>query len=281
MSSRISQKFAARKAAYKGRTKSDPLAVARTYRRTVIPRSLPQTINMQVARAIQRNTEQKYVDVPFVTSSTDVTTNLTTNAMIYPMNLVQQGVDQFKRVGNKITLQSLKVELRFTHSMSQDPGTANSINGNNLRITIFWDREGGGTTTPAWNSIFANIYEDGSSSSMQNSGVVPYQKQRYLLLHDEVITSNPCIYNFTVPGPTDPATVPVVAQSQIVFRKFIDLSKKKLVTVFSGTANPMTTANVATGILYCAIRATHETSPNVNVIDLKPYFGSRLRFTDS
>lgn len=114
------------------------VAVRRTYARRTIPRSLPQsTVQAVVARAMAKNSEQKYCDMFLVNASTNVPAGLGTNSFIFVLNGIQQGAGQYNRIGNKVNLQSLKCELNFTHTYSQDPGLANAIRGNMVRIVCF------------------------------------------------------------------------------------------------------------------------------------------------
>lgn len=258
------------------------VAVRRTYARRTIPRSLPQsTVQAVVARAMAKNSEQKYCDMFLVNASTNVPAGLGTNSFIFVLNGIQQGAGQYNRIGNKVNLQSLKCELNFTHTYSQDPGLANAIRGNMVRIVCFWDKEGAGNPTPAFNQIFGEIYQDGSSGSTILSGVVPYLKHRFIILHDEVIQMKADCNNFVVPGPTDPATVPVAVSNHYQSRFFINLAKKQLQTIYSGTANPVTIANFSSGVLYLAIRALDLGIPNTNTVDLLANYGPRVRYTDA
>lgn len=263
-------------------------AVVRKYQRYMprmqVARSLPvstaMAIESTVQRAINRETEQKYVDTELVSVSTNVPNTFNNNSMIFLVNGVQQGVGQFNRDGNKITLQSLKADLMLSHTYSQDPGAAAVLTANAVRVVVIWDTEGGGNVTPNWSQIFGDIYQDGSSGLSINSGIYPYNKKRFRLLHDETIPMNIAAYNNTVPGPTSPTSLAAAVTNQYPVSFYIDLSKKKLQTIYTGTASPVTSSNIQSGALYVAMRALNFGSPNVNIVDLLPTFSTRLRYTD-
>lgn len=253
--------------------------VTRTYPRASIPRSLPvRQVQQVVARAMARATEQKYVDVPFVLASANIPSTLNTNAFIAILNPVQQGAGQMNRIGNKINLQSLKLELAFTHTYNQALAN-NALVGNKVRIVTIWDKEGS-ASIPNFDQIFGDLYQDGTSGTTLQSGVVPYNKHRFIILDDTVIDMPIATYNFTVAGPTNTTTTPLPQSNQYTYRKFINLSKKQMQSVYAGTSAPITAANFSSGILYCAIRALDNAAPFDNVVDLLPLYGSRLRYTD-
>lgn len=263
--------------AAKGR-KAVVKTITRTYPRTSIPRSLPtRQVQAVVQRAMARASEQKYVDMPFVLTSTNLLKTFTTNGQIFILNGIQQGAGQNNRVGNKVMLQSLKLELAFTHTYNQALAN-NALVGNKVRIVTFWDKEGG--VTPNWNQIFGEIYQDGTSGTTLQSGVVPYNKSRFIILDDAVIDMPIATYNFTVAGPTNTTTTPLPQSQQYTYRKFINLAKKNMQSIFAGTSSPITYANFSSGILYCAIRAFDAAAPFDNVVDLLELYGSRVRYTD-
>lgn len=258
----------------------------RTYPRATIQRSLPAPTSMAIDRRIQaslnRATEQKYIDTFLEAGSgTFVPITFNTNDLMFCVNCMQQGVGQFNRVGNKIDLKSLVIDLDVQYRYGQDATLVNLIKGNQLRMVVVWDTEAGdGGAISKWNTIFGDIYQDGTSSTTLWSGIAPYEKKRFRLLIDRRLDFVPKMSNTWVLGTGgSPATAPGPVQEEFHQQFYLDLSKKKLQTRFNSTAAPTTIANMSSGALIVGFRALNNETASGMVI--RKNCRVRVRYTDT
>ena len=97
---------------------------------------------------------------------------------------------------------------------------------------------------------------------------------RFKVLSDHYI--NPQLVNTAANNAAATAGASIISETSIRYHKYIKLGNK--MTNFSGTANPVTTANISTGALYLVLR-TPITAGN-DYWTLTDISTARLRYVD-
>lgn len=217
--------------------------------------------------------EIKTMDVPFRGAYNAVYTPDTNPAQILNLdsgtatlqavNLCQQGVGISQRLANKIAMKSLRIRMNLTPTgnATADPTYA--------RVMLIYDRNANGTY-PATNLILSDSIQNNTvTAGLFNSNLNPNLFDRYAVLMDKLLVI-PCAQatvNLT-------SVTPSTEHMEWDIDEFIKL--KNLETQFSGTANPMTIAQVQTGALQILCMGS-ATAANTSWA----LFGTtRLRFRD-
>ena len=81
---------------------------------------------------------------------------------------------------------------------------------------------------------------------------------------------------FPTPGAQPPTTASLGQQTLVRYHKYVKLGNK--MTNFSGTANPVTTANISTGALYLILRT--QTATLTELWAIEDTSTARLRYVD-
>ena len=169
--------------------------------------------------------------------------NLNTNACIQNLAVVQQGAGESKRIGNKISLCYLDINLNL------NPTATYRQYQSKIRVAIVYDRQTNGAY-PSYNDIFNVLRQDGSLVG----GVGPYappnpnNSDRFLIVWDKVAL---------IPG-GDSSTqqdssgnCPTNEETYFWNRR---INLEGLETLYSGStlngSGGLTIANVLTGGLY-------------------------------
>lgn len=164
------------------------------------------------------NFEKKFID-------TNVTDDITTTAVVTPINLLATGTDANNRIGRKIEMKSVQVRSYLTLE-------ANSINC--ARLMIVYDKQPNKAT-----ASITDILVSSSVTSLLNMD----GRDRFIVLHDEeVVMDN--------------------AQGDSAYIKIY--KKLKLETVYNSTATATDTA-VNTGmLLWCVVGSTAAGSSDID-----------------
>lgn len=191
---------------------------------------------------------------------------INTTGAIQAINLVQQGAGVSQRIGNKISLKSLRVRFSFvsTGNTSDEPRTS--------RIMVIYDRNPN-KAYPAANFILAESLQDNTiSAGTFTSSVNPNWFDRFVVLQDD----------FTSLAPRDQfgglqeVSVGTTDQRTFVYDRYIKLHDME--SVYDSTGNPMTIARINVGALYVLVIGNF----TVNGTDAWQLLGStRLRFRDN
>lgn len=221
-------------------------------------------------RARALNKELKGMDTP-IDQATNVLDTTSTNGDAYCLNLVQAGTGSWNRVGKKIYPQSLRLKGVAT-CVIDNQGTTGSLLSNTVRMVVVWDKQPSGNTIPAFSNVFGRTEQDGSESSAILDSLKYDNTDRFMVLKDIVITANPQANDSTAGG-----TINAVYYG-FDFDEYIDLSKKRLETVFSGQSSPMTMADMSSGAIYIYYRATVDDTTTHWVV--LPESFARLRYYD-
>lgn len=256
----------------------------RTYPKTTIARSMPAAINRQVALAISRQSEKKYIDTAMASAITGIVDSFANSNDINAVNLIQQGAGFYNRIGRKVKMDSLKLNINLgSFNIPVVAGSNTGSVGNMVRMTVFWDRESGGVT-PNWSNVFAQTSQQGTVTTNFRSGLRMTETERYLIIRDQIIDMNPHagVSNYDVDvsavGANDVTTATTATFTRKSISMFIDLRKLNLVTVFQSTSNPATVADIGDGVLYVAFRAVITNASNYVLLETGS--NARLRYVD-
>lgn len=163
---------------------------------------------------------------------------ISTSGIIQNIATIQQGAGISQRIGNKISLKSLRI--RFDIAPTLQSVEVNS----SARLMVIYDRNPNGAY-PLITNMLANNKQDGTTGNgIMWSSVNCNLMDRFVVLMDEFVVLPPITNggvngNFLT-GPT--------SEKSFKIDRYIKL--KGLETVFSGTASPLTIANVQVGALY-------------------------------
>lgn len=209
--------------------------------------------------------EKKGVDIDIdVTSNLLSTTN--TNGGAFLLNPVQQGTGSWNRVGRKTFGKS--VRLTGLVKLNVPTGGGGGVDGQEgtcVRMVVVWDKQPCSGTQPTFDDIFGRTDEAGTESCQYLDGVRYDETGRFSVLRDCHMVLNPESNN-----QADPCIF------YHAFDEYIKLGNKE--SIYSATANPMTTASVSSGALYVYFRQnpTSLTSRTVTIDQAV----ARFRYTD-
>jgi len=208
--------------------------------------------------------EVKGVDTPLNTINVDAP-DVNSNLQGLCLNLIQTGSGYWNREGRKIQMKSLRIKATFDWNATLLGGT--SIASMNLRVAVVHDKSPNGGTLPKFNEIFAHTTQTSAIATLWNSPPAFSSMQRFTVLRDKVIDLNPQGYASNGSG-------------EIEYSVTIDeYIKLKHDTIYAGTANPATIANVYSGGLYVYIFPSWDIStPQQLTIDSSSI--ARLRYYD-
>lgn len=239
---------------------------SRPYRQTVYRRAY-----FNSRRGVGRK-ERKGCDINF--ASTQVVNSTNTNANIYLLNGIQEGVGSWNRIGRYIWNKSIELDLNLSWNASYSTGDTAIHTASWIRCMVIWDKQPNNGSIPALNEIIGHTDQTGAESSTTSDHLRYDNMFRFKVLLDETI--NPTMVN-SIPGLASAPTADGMLTTAFVrWHKYLKLGNK--MTNFSGTADPVTTANISTGALYLILRA-----PNSDPDD---YWGieststARLRYVD-
>ena len=177
--------------------------------------------------------------------------------------------------------QSRSLYLEQVHRTRPQPENGNTaaldtsvVSAQWVRCAVVWDKAPNNGTIPTFDTIFGQTSQAGVESVSVNDHLRYDNMFRFKVLLDTQI--NPTITSSSVQTQTGPASASVITNTLIRYHKYLKLGNK--MTNFSGTANPVTTANISTGALYLILR-----SPSADLQDfwtLQDTSTARLRYVD-
>lgn len=201
------------------------------------------------------DTEMEFTQIPNTTSD---------NTFVSVLNLVQQGTGSWNRIGRKIKPKTLRITGTAIHA---DLVTA--VSNNVLRMVIVYDKQPSGDTIPNYDDIFGHTEQDGTTTTFIFDPVQYNEMGRFRILKD-------CRYNLNVPSTGAVSGTTQGGDIKIDVDEYIKLAVPE--TVFNGTADPMTIANVNTGAIYCYFRGYEPTVTDQIVTQVSLL--ARLRYSD-
>jgi len=203
-------------------------------------------------------TELKGVDS--IINQNPLSTDLSSNAGFYTVNLIQPGTGSWNRVGRKIRMKSLRIKCIMNFNSLSNPALFN----NNARMVVVYDKQPSGAL-PIFSTIFGGTDQNGTESSGILFNLAYDNTERFSVLSDEVYSGDIKVIKDTE-----------ATQYTINIDKFIKL--KGLTTVYSGQSNPCTIADISSGALYIILRA--EIGDGSDSVDVEKSI-CRLRYYDN
>lgn len=188
--------------------------------------------------------------------------NVATASNIILLNGVQTGSGFFNRVGSRIEMKSIHIRGQIVNAVT-------AISGG-IRMLLIYDRQPNGAL-PVISDILQSRDQAGTAATSGVSEINLDQRDRFMILRDTKLYT-PSVTNTAgvlTNGPQFPGV-----DSMFDIDQFIKL--KGLTTHYSGTANPVTIANINTGGLYAAFL----TSTGGNDSCWQFTGGYRLRYND-
>nr|WAE43087.1 MAG: capsid protein [Cressdnaviricota sp.] len=221
---------------------------------------VPRTVRLS-GRGGVTNTkpELKCVDLPLTTYQMS---NVVTNANVYLLNAVQEGVSEQNRVGKRIHMKSLYFNGFFQSLQTIDNQPSY------CRVMIIYDRQpNAAAALPLYSDFIRQTDQSGvvTSSYLANANID--NRDRFVILRDIRKVLPPCI------GATAVSTITTASTCDLLINDFIKL---ELDTQYNINAVPITVSNINTGALYMVL--TGDTAPGANNWALDATF--RLRYTD-
>lgn len=155
------------------------------------------------------------------------------------VNLIQTGVAQSMRIGNKVSLKSLKINCWLDYSGN------GQVTSNLFRLMVVYDRQPNGTY-PTAGDLFNHLDQTGNLTNPTLSNLVtaqinPNYFDRFVVLLDKNFESP-----WTAAGGDNTITSDPLNEPWII-KHYINL--RGLETTFKSTANPQTVAGFSTGNL--------------------------------
>jgi len=193
--------------------------------------------------------EKKGCDVSFV--NTAIGSSNGTNAGIWLLNGVQEGVGSWNRIGRYIWNKSIELDLELDWLTSNTAMDSAQTVATWVRCVVVWDKQPNNGTIPNFDTIFGHTDQAGVESASIMDHLRYDNMFRFKVLADTYI--NPSMVNTTAGNNQATAGLSIISDTRMRWHKYIKLGNK--MTNFSGTANPVTTANISTGALYLVIRA--------------------------
>ena len=193
--------------------------------------------------------EKKGCDVTFANDPIGASSG--TNANMYLLNGVQEGVGSWNRIGRYIWNKSIELDLSFDWVTGNTASDSAQTVASWLRCIVVWDKQPNNGTIPTFDTIFGQTDQAGVESTSIMDHLRYDNMFRFKVLSDHYI--NPQVVNTSASNNAATAGLSIVSDTLVRYHKYIKLGNR--MTNFSGTANPLTTANISTGALYLIVRS--------------------------
>lgn len=244
------------------------IGVAKARRSQAVGRSRGlQTIALVNARSrVQRKRVRAMGEVKGMDTglaSTIAPSDMTNNADMHVLNLIQQGTGSWNRIGRKVYNKS----IRLTGQLNANWNilAVGSVLAVWTRIVIVWDSQPAGTL-PTKGDILGSTSQAGVEGSNIYDHLRYDNMDRFRILKDEVR-----ILDMSSVAQTTGGNV----QKSEAFDIFINLNNAE--TLYSGQSNPLTIGDISSGALYCIF--LNDLNPGGNV-SMSNNIITRLRYTD-
>lgn len=201
-----------------------------------------------IDQEINKEKVPKYIDTDVNMSG--ITSVLASNTDILALNLTRQGTGAFERIGNRISLDWLRLKLILMFEcINSDIAGVYDLSNRPTRVTVIWDKEGDGSTIPTWDFIFGTTDNEGVNSTYFGAGVRPEQNTRFVVLKDETFCPPP-----VVPTTLGAANTNNTTTQKVVIDWFLDFKKRNMVTYYNHTQTTPQPSDITSGTLLLAIR---------------------------
>jgi len=173
-----------------------------------------------------------------------------TNNQLYLMNGIQMGEGFWNREGNKINMKNIHIR-GYLHPRVTEVETGENeyvSSPGHLRMVVVYDRGPGGVL-PNLDEIFRAHNQAGSASTDDCSEINLNNRARFAILRSKSWFIPSFTYKVSTREYVGAHPLGFVGmEDPYCIDEFIKL--KELVTVFKGSANPMTVAHVSSGAVY-------------------------------
>lgn len=163
-------------------------------------------------------------------------------ACVQSLNLIQQGAGIAQRIGNKVSLKSLRVRLTMSNVKA-----VTQLGTTQFRFIVIYDRNPNGSYLAANAILGESLQSNTTGTGTSSSNLNPAFFDRIVVLMDKQIILPPfdsgAITGTSTTGPSGEGT----NSGSFQIDEFIKL--KGLECVYNGTANPMTIAYQSVGSL--------------------------------
>lgn len=219
------------------------------------------------SHAIETKTLDVSLSFPSVFAPIVDTFNTNDSAVI--LNPVQEGAGDWQRVGKRINMKSIRMRGQVTIDSVTPNVTGSSFQTINVRAVIVYFREQL-TAIPDWNAVFSNISQSGVKSSGLYTPLASSAMSSCVVLLDKVYTNI---------GSAGISTATTYNNTHLHFDEYIDLGGAG--ATYQGTANPITAANIVSGMLVLYMRANLANPiANEGQATITQFSSARLRYTD-
>jgi len=192
---------------------------------------------------------------------------------ILPLNLIQPGAGFYNRIGRRIYMKSLMLDINI-----EPLSVARNSVSDTCKIAIVYDAQTNGAI-PTQGDIWLDYDQAGNQNANALSSVNLNNRDRFLVLRHWTLDL-PAITNTAtgVPTNTFPSEIQMVSAGGSSkygghIREYIKL--KGLVTQYKADSNPCTIGDISTGALYLVVLATNVAGTEGYSI---PEWNSRLRY---
>lgn len=228
---------------------SGPRAPAKRVRRTYTGAAAGSAFRRDMSRRTSSGTgELKGVDTDISLAFDDVLATTNTNGSMFTLNLVPPGTASYNRIGRKIRLKSLRLQVPATYVYTL--GDANTRETENrLRMVVVWDKQPSGAV-PTWDTIFGSTNQVGTEASGIFSSLRFDNTDRFRVLLDKQVIGKVESQSYVWNGS---AILEQTTWKKYYMDEYIKLGGRE--TVFGGQASPATIADISSGGLYVFFRA--------------------------
>lgn len=196
-------------------------------------------------------------------SKINISTNMSTNGEVLPLNLIQAGTGSWNRVGRIVTMKSIRLRLNMSLVFSADQDSLSKT----VRYLIVYDKQPNGTL-PVKSDIIQYKEQSGTEAGSWNGFLAYDNMERFTILKDQTVVLKVPPRTFKSDG------VPVGDQEYNRFDEcYLRLNH---ITNYKSESTPMTIADISTGALYLIYLVEPEGGGTVSI---NTSF-ARLRYTD-
>jgi len=192
-----------------------------------------------------------------------------TNGCAMLLNNVQEGTADFQRVGKRINMKSIRIRGEVAIGSYSQSVSGSGVNSLNVRMVLVYFREYH-SAIPDWNAVFGTLSPTGTTTGNLYSPLQSANMGSVAVMMDRVYSND--LKGMALPSNTD-ITI------NVPFDEFIDLGG--IGATYSGTASPITIANITGGALVLYARANFNSAlPGEGQASIYQESHARLRFTD-
>lgn len=241
------------------------------YVQSPVPRSMPSRsfTSLPATQLVTSSSEVKSLDIPLAVAALNGTGSL------IALNLIRAGSSFYNRIGRKIEMKNLQIEMRLR---CVDDMAGRDAPMSYCRCLIVYDRQTNGTF-PTISDILQDVDQAGTNSTDVMSDINLNNRDRFTILRDarfivpsantDQISAGKMKFANDQLWPSDASE-----QSCAHWKYFIPL--KGLITQYKADSSPAVIGDIATGSLY--LITFGDLTAGTEAFEI--VYSSRLRFFD-